>query len=125
MTSSSEKATSLKPEAQKAWAQKSKCSVAGQRPARGLSGELFRAEFSFWKERQRTKEGSFVVLMSPSFSRLLQNTPSVSIVLQSSVLDHLLLNVSGHSFPAPLETKARAQVPPISALVEIELSHRT
>lgn len=61
--------------------------------------------------------------MSAFCSSSLSNAPFVGIVLQSSVLDKLLLNVSGHSFLTPLVTKARAIVPYITVLVEIELNH--
>lgn len=49
----------------------------------------------------------------------------VGIVLQSCVLDKLLLNVSGHLFLTPLVTKTRTIVPHITVLVEIEPNQTT
>lgn len=43
-------------------------------------------------------------------------------MLQSYVLDKLLLNLSGPLFPTPLVTKTRTIVPPIRVSVEIELN---
>lgn len=43
-------------------------------------------------------------------------------MLQSYVLDKLLLNVSGHLFLTPLVAKTRTIVPHIRVLVEIEMN---
>lgn len=118
MTSSSEKDTSLKPESllgnanQKfgTWQVKGQCTH---------SGDLYLSWIHIVKRRktQGLQVRRFFLLCPAVKCSCCGNSNA------ECVLAKLLLNMSGHSFLAPLVTQTRTIVPHTLALVKVEPSH--